>query len=190
MQDLQSSQRGAARGRSPVADTWAQPSSSRMLATYLADVEQLLDEQHWDMALRDAFDLPQIAVALTDPQMCSSHERCKAWCAEWIRPSVAEGDSGHHDRICRALCAPADEESHPPSQSVPSAALRRLRLRRHARIPPRGFSTDRQETDDPCAADAVEICTAVVDGVRRWYAHSACHDAIAQANLARLAVLR
>ena len=43
------------------------PSSSRMLASYLADIEQLLDEQRWEAALREAFDLPEIAVALADP---------------------------------------------------------------------------------------------------------------------------
>ncbi len=71
-----------------------QPSSSRMLTTYLADVEQNLDEQRWDLALRDAIDLPQIAVALTDPALRSSSERCKAWCEQWIRPETAANDSG------------------------------------------------------------------------------------------------
>src|SRR5579864_6734687 len=40
------------------------PSSSRMIATYLTDIEQMLDEERWDAALREASDLPRIAVAL------------------------------------------------------------------------------------------------------------------------------
>ena len=51
-----------------------------MLAGYLTDIEQLLDEQHRDAALREAFDLPRIAVALTDPQLRCSGERMKTWC--------------------------------------------------------------------------------------------------------------
>ncbi|HEY3786984.1 MAG TPA: hypothetical protein VGL55_17070 [Steroidobacteraceae bacterium] len=172
----------------PDPKPWREPSSSRMLTTYLADVEQLLSEQHWEMALRDASDLPRIAVALTDPQMCVSSERCKAWCEEWIRPAGAEDDSGlDPDRLSRVL----SERAQPGGdEGVPSTALRRLRLRRHARTAPRGFNVEMPEMQDPQAADAVEICTALVDGVRRWYAHCACHDAVAQANLAKLAVLR
>ena len=45
------------------------PSSSRMLASYLSDIELLLEEQRWEQALREAFDLPQIATALSDPRM-------------------------------------------------------------------------------------------------------------------------
>src|ERR1044071_7516143 len=62
------------------------PSSSRMLGSYLSDVEQLLDEQRWEAALREALDLPQIAVALSDAHLGASGERIKAWCDEWIRP--------------------------------------------------------------------------------------------------------
>jgi hypothetical protein len=165
-----------------------QPSSSRMLTNYLADVEQNLDEHRWEMALRDVVDLPQIAVALTDPELRSSSERCKAWCEQWVRPSNAANDSAvDHEHICRLL----DEKSgaDKTSASVPSVALRRLRLRRHARNAPRGFNASRtsENRDD---AETFAICIALVEGVRRWYAHFACHDATAQANLARLAVLR
>src|ERR1700744_2337098 len=89
MQEIQPPQ-NEQRDAAPVQNTqdlesWVQPSSSRMLTAYLADVEQNLDEQRWDLALRDAIDLPQIAVALTDPAMRSSTERCKAWCTQWVR---------------------------------------------------------------------------------------------------------
>src|ERR1700739_4308668 len=63
------------------------PSSSRMLASYMTDIEQLLDEQRWEAALREALDLPQIAVALSDPQLSFTGERLEAWCDEWIRPA-------------------------------------------------------------------------------------------------------
>lgn len=175
----------------PDPKAWPEPSSSRMLTTYLADVEQLLSEQHWEMALRDAFDLPRIAVALTDPQMCVSSERCKAWCEEWIRPAGADDDSSpDQERLSRVLSEHLQPQAETNNEGVPSRALWRLRLRRHARTAPRGFPIGKPETQDPEGADAVEICTALVDGVRRWYAHCACHDAVAQANLARLAVLR
>src|SRR5256885_16783175 len=102
MQDWQSSQSerrdNAPAQAVPGADSWVQPSSSRMLTNYLADVEQNLDEHRWELALRDAADLPKIAVALTDPELRSSAERCKAWCEQWVRPSHAASDSAmDHD---------------------------------------------------------------------------------------------
>jgi hypothetical protein len=195
MQDTQAPQneqhRNVSSQQPQDVESWVQPSSSRMLTTYLADVEQNLDEQRWDLALRDAIDLPQIAVALTDPALRSSSERCRAWCAQWIRPDNAANDSGaDHERICRIVGEHAERSSPTSSESVPSVALRRLRLRRYARNAPRGFNGGRTLRENSDAVDAFAICTAVVEAVRRWYAHSACHDATAQANLARLAVLR
>jgi hypothetical protein len=170
-------------------DTWAQPSSSRMLTNYLADVEQNLDEHRWELALRDVVDLPKIAVALADPELRSSHERCKAWCEQWVHPpSTATDVALDHEHICRLL----EEKSGDTGKdlSVPSLELRRLRLRRHARNAPRGFNASHAMKASPDIADIFVLCTAVVEGVRKWYAHFACHDATSQANLARLAVLR
>jgi hypothetical protein len=165
------------------------PSSSRMLTNYLADVEQNLDEHRWDMALRDVVDLPKIAVALTNPELRSSREQCVAWCEQWVRPSNAANDSGvDHEHICRVLDEKSEDKA--TSATIPSLALRRLRLRRHARNAPRGFNASHTGKENQDEADTFAICTAVVEGVRRWYAHFACHDATAQANLARLAVLR
>jgi hypothetical protein len=170
-------------------DSWVQPSSSRMLTIYLADVEQNLDEHRWEMALRDVVDLPKIAVALTDPELTSSSERCKAWCQQWVRPPSTANESGvDQEHICRVLDEKSGSIGQPPS--VPSAELRRLRLRRHARNAPRGFNASHVGKNSEDAAETFAICTAVVEGVRRWYANFACHDATAQANLARLAVLR
>jgi hypothetical protein len=196
MQDIQAPQ-NEQRDPAPVQtvqdlESRVQPSSSRMLTAYLADVEQNLDEQRWDLALRDAIDLPQIAVALTDPALRSSTERCKAWCTQWVRPANAASDSGaaDHERICEMVEKHAGQTSVDSADAVPSVALRRLRLRRYARNAPRGFNGGRTVGENSGAADTFAICTAVVEAIRRWYAHSACHDATAQANLARLAVLR
>ena len=193
MQDSQSSSIESGARANPqtgtLHDSRVQPSSSRMLTNYLADVEQNLDEHRWDLALRDVVDLPKIAVALTNPELRSSREQCVAWCEQWVRPSSAANDSGvDHEHICRVLTENAQDET--VSTSVPSLALRRLRLRRHARNAPRGFNASHAGKENQDEADTFAICTAVVEGVRRWYAHFACHDATAQANLARLAVLR
>jgi hypothetical protein len=181
----------APRASAELDDSRVYPSSSRMLTNYLADVEQNLDEQRWEMALRDVVDLPKIAVALANPEMHSSREQCAAWCEQWVRPPNAANDSGSgidHEQICRVLDESLDDKS--AAATVPSLALRRLRLRRHARHAPRGFNGSRNVTENEDYAETFAVCTAVVEGVRRWYAHFACHDATAQANLARLAVLR
>ena len=168
------------------------PSSSRMLTSYLADIEQLLDEQQWDAALREAFDLPQLAVALGDAQLSTSHERLKAWCDEWIRPEKPDRNArgSDYERVSKVVYERAVRKESGASDSVPSRALRRLRLRRLVRTPPRGFNSGRPRALAPEGTDAIEICTMLVEAARRWYAHSACHDATVQANLARLAVLR
>jgi hypothetical protein len=193
MQDSHSAPIGprapASRPTNELLDSRIYPSSSRMLTNYLTDVEQNLDEQRWELALRDVLDLPKIAVALADPQMRSPRDKCVAWCEEWVRPPSVANESGiDHEHICRVL----DDkfEGDTAAALVPSLALRRLRLRRHARNAPRGFNSSRTVDDKQDYAETLAVCTAVVEGVRRWYAHFACHDATAQANLARLAVLR
>ncbi|MGH8277160.1 MAG: hypothetical protein ACRETH_10755 [Steroidobacteraceae bacterium] len=160
-----------------------------MLASYLSDIEQLLDEQQWEAASREALDLPQIAVALSDPQLSASSERIKAWCDEWIRPQDPDRNArgADYERVSKIVPARA---AHDESATVPSLALRRLRLRRLARTPPRGFNAGRSGTLDPEGSNAVETCSILVESARRWYAQSACHDQTVQANLARLAVLR
>src|SRR2546430_13652981 len=92
----------APRAATELDDSWVQPSSSRMLTNYLADVEQNLDEHRWELALRDVVDLPRIAVALTDPELRTSSERCRAWCEQWVRPSHGDDDSDlDHKHICQ-----------------------------------------------------------------------------------------
>ncbi len=186
MQDQQTREYTARTGAAALAMA---PSSSRMLTSYLADVEQLLDEQRWEAALREALDLPLLAVALSDSYLRSSTEQLQSWCDEWIRP--ADADSNASGAECARVIAKVRAHSpHDAGLGVPLLALKRLRLRRHARTPPRGFNADRSTSLAPEGSNAVETCTILVEAVRRWYAHSACHDPVVQANLARLAVLR
>jgi len=168
------------------------PSSSRMVASYLTDVEKLLEAQCWDAALCEAYDLPRIAVALTDPSLHSSGEQQKSWCEQWIRPadSRAEASGLDYERVCRAVCEHIAHEDPAAPKSVPARALRRLRLRRHVRTPPRGFCPEPSPPPDSQKSEMAQICTALIAATRRWYARSACHDTIVQANLTRLAVLR
>src|SRR5207253_9411391 len=93
---------------------------------------QLLDEQHRDAALREAFDLPRIAVALTDPQLRCSGERMKTWCEKWIGPPGAE-------RVGRTVGERVTQQGAAGPGSVPTLAVRRLGFRRYLRSPSRGF---------------------------------------------------
>lgn len=166
------------------------PSNSRMLASYLADIELLLEEERWEQALREAFDLPQIAVALSDPQMQVSTGRVHAWCAQWvIHGEAAPTTAADCGRIIQLVCERADRAAL-ADEAVPALALRRLRLHRLQRTRHRGFKPGPLPLSDPEAVDAAQICTTLAHAARRWYAQSACHDAVVQANLTRLAVLR
>src|ERR1700739_4115878 len=82
------------------------PSSSRMVASYLTDVEKLLEAQRWDAALCEAYDLPRIAVALTDPTLQSSGEQQKTWCEQWIRPEDEDETALglDYERVYRVVC--------------------------------------------------------------------------------------
>src|SRR5487761_796578 len=146
------------------------PSSSRMLASYLSDVELQLEEQRWEQALREAFDLPQIAVALSDQRMQVSVDRVQAWCEQWITHgedatagAAAEPDAG---RIAQLVCERADRASL-ANESVPALALRRLRLHRLQRTRHRGFKAGPLGLLGPEAADTAQICTSLVNAARR-----------------------
>jgi hypothetical protein len=161
-----------------------------MLASYLTDIEQLLDEQRWDAALREACDLPRIAVALSDPQLRCSGDEVGMWCQQWMAPAdsgaIPDDPAGHADSVAQAA-----EPPPPPTPTlVPTSALRRLQLRRHVRTPPRGYAATPDATLDAREAQSDETGRALVGAARRWYARSGCHDPTVQANLARLAVLR
>lgn len=165
------------------------PSSSRMFARYLNDIEQLLQEQHWDGALREALDVPRLAVALADPSLRCSGGQVRAWCQEWLRPSGAERDAQGLD-VERLLQRLSELLPRGAVDTVPTRALRRLQLRRHLRAPPRVVFAVRVDELHAGESDSPEMCGLLIEAARRWYARNACHDPIVQANLARLAVLR
>ena len=173
-----------------VLRTSSAPSSSRMFAAYLADIERLLDAQRREGALREALDLPSIAVALADQRLGSSREQVTTWCQEWIRPPGAERDAQglDYEQLARNITERVAQAVEP--DGAPMRALRRLQLRRHARTAPRGFRARRAADLPPRESEAFDMCTALTEAARRWYARSACHDPTVQANLARLAVLR
>jgi len=166
------------------------PSSSRMFASFLTDIEQLLDEQRWDLALREALNLPGLAVALRDPQLRCTGEQVKTWCGEWIRPPGAERDAHalEFEPLSQRLTERVTQLAGAPG--VPVRALRRLQLRRHLRTLPRGFFAHRASDLSPRETETVLMCNTLLQAARRWYARSACHDTTVQGNLARLAVLR
>jgi hypothetical protein len=161
-----------------------------MVAAYLADIEQLLDAHRPEAALREALDLPCIAVALADPGLRSSRAQVATWCQEWIRPPGAERDAHGLDYEELARRTAERAALTPESDAVPTRALRRLQLRRHARTAPRGFRASRAADLSPRDSEAFDVGIALIEAARRWYARSACHDPTVQANLARLAVLR
>jgi hypothetical protein len=168
------------------------PSASRTFARFMNDISQLLDEHRYEAAARIATDLPQIAVALADPGLSCSADRIRAWCEQWIRPSAARRDASgsEHETICRSACERIARSEGSQPQWVPARALKRLRLRRHVRNPPRGYlpaRTDRLSTED---AAAVQYSEALLEAGRVWYARSAVHDPTVQQNLSRLTVLR
>ncbi|MBV8851939.1 MAG: hypothetical protein JOY91_01000 [Sinobacteraceae bacterium] len=200
MQDLPSSQTRASAQRS---ESGTLPSTSRMITNYLADIEHLLDSQRWDLARRDALELPGIAVALADAQLAASAARARDWCEHWLPRPEGSDDCAERESILAAVAAQAQTTPGAPETSgsspnpdaglvdrVPSRALRALRLRRHARARPRGAKLRFGSGSGHQAAETIRICAALIEAVRRWYGQSAVHDDIVQRNLARLAVLR
>jgi len=151
-----------------------------MLAGYLTDIEQLLEEQRWDAALLQACDLPRIAVALSDPELRASDMAVDHWCRQWVASEAQQTESAESAAVAPEVAAP----------EVPTRALRRLQLRRHVRTPPRGFRVSEDENLAPQESESSEAGRALVGATRRWYARSGCHDPTVQSNLARLAVLR
>lgn len=177
----------------PPADTRrGEPTASRMFAKYLNDIGQLLDERRWEAASREANDLPRIAVALADTQLRAPAAEITHWCQQWIRPPGADGDAHglDHERICNSLSERVTRGDIAESASLTMRALRRLRLRRHVRNAPRGYSHSRADNLGPQESVVLRNCEALLEAARRWYARSAVHDPTVQANLARLAVLR
>jgi hypothetical protein len=190
MQDHTSEEAARGAATAPAARRTSSPSSSRMLTSYLTGIEQLLDAHRREAALREALDLPRLAVALASPTLRSAGAEIATWCGEWLRPPDADGDAHglDHEPLARELTERAAQLA--AAEAVPTRALRRLQLRRHVRTPPRGFAARRSSALPPRESATLEMCNALLEATRRWYARSGCHDVTVQRNLARLAVLR
>ena len=158
-----------------------------MFANYLSNVEQLLDEEGWEQAVRQAADLPRIAVALAHPALECTASSVGEWCQHWIRRRGTSRPPGAELEALRR--AGAELAAPRGGPLVPMDALRRLQWNRHVRVMPRGFRARIDELP-ATVAERVTLCTALLEAARRWYAGSACHDSTVQANLSRLAVLR
>jgi hypothetical protein len=167
---------------------------SRMLESYLGDIEYLMRERLWAEAVPLALALPHICVAISDPGLRSSPEDYLEWCRNWVRPlrtdstaSVPTADALF--RLAQSRSDVADDES---GTIVPASALRRLRLRRLTRSTPlrrKNAISDLVRVDAAIEPER-EAAIVLVDAVRRWYADRGALDGTVQSNLARLAVLR
>lgn len=156
--------------------------SSRMLETYLGDIEYLAHEQLWNEAVPLALSLPIICTALSHPRLSTSSEAYVQWCKQWVSMMPDQ----HASWSMRAGCGELDT-----SNGVPVEALRQLRLRRLSRAaPPRRVLTAEEAALESLDTPEYELCVALLDGTRRWYAEQAAFDSVVQMNLARLAVLR
>lgn len=184
---------GASSSAAPLAEA-ARHGSSRMLESYLGDVEYLLREGLWSEAEPLALALPHICAALSHVDLGSSRARFLEWCDAWVRPSKADTSMSvpkPADLLRLAVEHGADiDSSEGAAPVVPLRPLRQLRLRRLSRAAParrRGALTD---VRDLHCEPAREACLALLEAVRRWYSDWAAQDGTVQLNLARLAVLR
>ena len=185
------SQARSSQGPAPDARR-ARHGQSRMLESYLNDIEYLMRERLWNEAVPLALALPHICSALADPQLRSSPGQYLQWCHDWVRPLRA--DTALLEVSPEDILAMSRAGVHEPEldDGVPSTQLRQLRLRRLSRAsPPRR----RQVLTDLVRADAAEeadreAAIAVIDAVRRWYREQAVLDSTVQGNLGRLAILR
>lgn len=169
----------------------ARHGSSRMLETYLGDIEYLLRE-HFEEAVPLALALPHICAALAHEDLVSSREAYRQWCEDWVRPP--QNDTSLSVPSAEELERLADlrgvERELAKGPRVPAWALRQLQLRRLSRAAPPRRRAAMPSAGDPGDDAMREACAALVDAVRRWYHDCAARDAVVQNNLARLAVLR
>jgi len=169
----------------------ARHGSSRMLESYLGDIEYLVREQLWDEAAPLALALPHICAALADPDLHSSREQYLKWCESWVRPpqtdtsmSVPTPEAIYALAVKRGV---ADVEA---TGGIPMQALRQLRLRRLSRAAPARRRVSLADVTELGDEPAREACMALLYAVRCWYSESASLNLVVQSNLARLAVLR
>lgn len=166
--------------------------SSRMLESYLGDIEYLMRERLWAEAAPLALALPHICAALANADLVSSRDSYRDWCEAWVRP--AQDDTSMSVPDPEELYRMAEESSVEPELArragVPAKALRQLRLRRLSRAAPPRRRISLADRSDASGEPTREACLALVGAVRRWYGDWAARASIVQTNLARLAVLR
>jgi len=166
--------------------------SSRMLESYLGDIEYLMRERLWSEAAPLALALPHICAALAHPDMHSSREQFLIWCESWVRPprtdtSMTVPTPEQIYALATQRGVASEIAAHP---GVPYQPLRQLRLRRLARAAPLCRGVTASELIDWDDEPAREACIALLEAVRNWYSDCAALDPRVQMNLARLAVLR
>jgi len=191
---IESRQESEGRGArdAAVARATLRRGSSRMLESYLGDVEYLMREQQWPQAATLALALPHICAALEDGDLKSSRESYRRWCEVWVRPPKSDTTltMPSASELLRMAEQYAVERELADSGGIPSRALRELRLRRLARAAPARRRVSLKEMGELGDEPAREACVALIDAVRRWYGDYAALDPHVQMNLARLAVLR
>lgn len=170
----------------------SRPRSSKMLESYLGDVEYLMRERRFAEAAPLALALPHICEALAHTDLVSSRKAYRAWCENWVRPprddtSLSVPSPADLDRLAARLGVERGLSEH---AGVPTEGLRQLRLRRLSRAAPPGRRGAVPAADDAGDEAAREACVALLGAVRRWYQDHAARDPVVQTNLARLAVLR
>jgi len=174
-------------------DTGFRHTSSRMLENYLTDLEYLVRERMWNEAMPLALALPHICVSLSNESLRSSREQFVAWCETWLYPMFPESLSPvpTAEELFAVSRERAGFSELDASSGVPIDALKRLRLRRHARpAPPRRRSALEEEMPAATEDKAHSICIFIIHAVHHWYDDWASLDPTVQTNLARLAVLR
>src|SRR3984885_6080728 len=167
---------------------------SRMLDSYLTDIEYLMRERLWSEAVPLALALPHICVAIGDSALRSSPDEYLKWCQNWVRPSRTDTTATvpTADALFRLAQSRAEVSDDESGTVFPAAALRQLRLRRLTRATPLRRKSDISELVriDAAQEPEREAAIALVDAVRRWYADRGAQDGTVQNNLARLAILR
>jgi hypothetical protein len=167
---------------------------SRMLDSYLTDIEYLMRERLWAEAVPLALALPHICVAIGNSALRSSPDEYLKWCQNWVRPSRTDTTATvpTADALFRLAQSRAEVSDDESGTVFPAAALRQLRLRRLTRAMPLRRRSDISELVRIEAAQEPEreAAIALVDAVRRWYADRGALDGTVQTNLARLAILR
>jgi hypothetical protein len=162
-------------------DTRPYPPRSKMVDGYLAEIGRRLAAGDTGGAENAALLLPHLGVALASPELQSSSDLYANWCAQWVSPARERA-------TFLEWCSRARSGIEGTQQGVPAEALRLFRLQRLVREIPAPTLSPGALT--PIFGAEAEICEALLQAGRKWYAEAGRHDKVVQENLARLGVLR